>query len=163
VGQRLIRWLSAGLGVYALALLLLALSPPLLAKFHYYALFDGVMALFLGNCHQQASRSFWIYGYPLAVCCRCLGIYAGVALGCYHSVFKQSHFKKEWLVLLMLGILEKVLEVFVILPPNLAWLGNTSRFVAGFWVAFVGYLVLVHGIQRIFQWVFQLNIFKRFY
>ncbi len=59
--------------------------------------------------------------------------------------------------------MEKVLEAFITLPQNLAWLGNTSRFIAGFWVAFVGYLLLVDGIKRIFQWVFQLNIFKRFY
>ena len=162
MGQRLIRWLIGGLGIYALALLLLALSPPLLAKFHYYELFDAVMALFVGNCHQQALRSFWVFGYPLAVCCRCLGIYAGVALGCYHTVFKPSTFKKEWLVLLVIGIMEKVLEFFITLPLNLAWIGNTSRFIAGFWIAFVSYLLFVNGIKRIFQWVFQLSIFKRF-
>ena len=163
MGEGLIRWFSGGLGIYALALLLLALSPPALAKLHCYDLFDAVMALFVGNCHQQTIRSFWLAGYPLAVCCRCLGIYAGVALGCCHTLFRQGAFKKEWLVLLVIGIMEKVLEAFITLPPNLAWLGNTSRFIAGFWVAFVGYLLLVDGIKRIFQWFFQLSIFKRFY
>ncbi|MCS6267207.1 MAG: DUF2085 domain-containing protein [Vampirovibrio sp.] len=162
MGERLVRWFSSAIGLYALILLLLALLPPLLAKIHHYELFDAVMALFVGNCHQQALRSFWVLGYPLAVCCRCLGIYAGVALGCYHTVFKPSTFKKEWLVLLVIGIMEKVLEFFITLPLNLAWIGNTSRFIAGFWIAFVSYLLFVNGIKRIFQWVFQLSIFKRF-
>ncbi|HKD76997.1 MAG TPA: DUF2085 domain-containing protein, partial [Ktedonobacterales bacterium] len=26
-------------------------------------------------CHQQPGRSFWIFGAPVAVCARCLGIY----------------------------------------------------------------------------------------
>src|ERR1700759_4044801 len=32
-------------------------------------------------CHQRPERSFWIFGTPLAVCARCLGIYAGAAAG----------------------------------------------------------------------------------
>lgn len=32
-------------------------------------------------CHQFPSRSFFLFGYPLAVCSRCLGIYSGFLLG----------------------------------------------------------------------------------
>jgi uncharacterized membrane protein len=32
-------------------------------------------------CHQQPERSFRIFGEPVAVCARCLGIYAGAAVG----------------------------------------------------------------------------------
>ena len=32
-------------------------------------------------CHQQPDRSFWIFGAPVAVCARCLGIYLGAAVG----------------------------------------------------------------------------------
>ena len=32
-------------------------------------------------CHQRPERCFWIFGAPIAVCARCLGIYAGAALG----------------------------------------------------------------------------------
>jgi uncharacterized membrane protein len=32
-------------------------------------------------CHQVPSRSFFLLGYPLAVCGRCLGIYAGFFIG----------------------------------------------------------------------------------
>jgi len=32
-------------------------------------------------CHQQAPRSFWLFGGSVAVCSRCLGVYLGAALG----------------------------------------------------------------------------------
>ncbi len=42
-------------------------------------------SLFAPVCHQIPSRSFYLFGHPLAVCGRCLGIYAGFFLGsiCY--------------------------------------------------------------------------------
>jgi uncharacterized membrane protein len=36
-----------------------------------------IYALFSPTCHQIPSRCFFVFGYPLAVCARCLGIYAG--------------------------------------------------------------------------------------
>lgn len=32
-------------------------------------------------CHQRSERSFHWHGFPLAVCVRCTGIYAGALLG----------------------------------------------------------------------------------
>jgi len=32
-------------------------------------------------CHQEAGRSFSIRGFPLAVCSRCIGLYAGGVIG----------------------------------------------------------------------------------
>ncbi|MBN2246773.1 MAG: DUF2085 domain-containing protein [Candidatus Aminicenantes bacterium] len=42
---------------------------------------DLIYSLFSPLCHQIPSRSFAIYGFPLAVCARCLGIYLGFFLG----------------------------------------------------------------------------------
>lgn len=39
-----------------------------------YAFFDVI-------CHQRAERSFHLFGEPLAVCHRCLGLYLGFPLG----------------------------------------------------------------------------------
>ena len=38
-------------------------------------------AIFSPICHQIPSRCFYLFGYPLAVCTRCLGIYTGFLLG----------------------------------------------------------------------------------
>ena len=40
-----------------------------------------VYAVFAPLCHQIPERSFVLNGHPLAVCGRCLGIYAGFAAG----------------------------------------------------------------------------------
>lgn len=47
-----------------------------------------VYAVFAPTCHQIPERCFALGGHPLAVCGRCLGIYAGFAagLGLYHFV-----------------------------------------------------------------------------
>ena len=32
-------------------------------------------------CHQRPDRTFSLFGFPIAVCARCLGIYLGAAIG----------------------------------------------------------------------------------
>lgn len=60
-------------------LLLLAVLPPFLPKA------SGIQAIvresFAPVCHQMPSRSPHLYGVPLAVCDRCLGIYLGFVVG----------------------------------------------------------------------------------
>jgi uncharacterized membrane protein len=44
--------------------------------------FSGFLyAVFSPTCHQIPSRCFYAYGYPAAVCARCLGIYCGFLFG----------------------------------------------------------------------------------
>lgn len=44
--------------------------------------FSGLLyAVFAPTCHQIPSRCFYAFGNPVAVCARCLGIYAGFFLG----------------------------------------------------------------------------------
>jgi uncharacterized membrane protein len=38
-------------------------------------------ACFSPICHQRPERSFFAFGYPLAVCARCSGIYLGALVG----------------------------------------------------------------------------------
>jgi len=38
-------------------------------------------ACFAPLCHQIPDRSFFLWGFPLAVCARCFGIYTGFAAG----------------------------------------------------------------------------------
>jgi uncharacterized membrane protein len=40
-------------------------------------LFEGFSAI----CHRIPDRSFYYHGYPLGVCSRCTGIYAGFVIG----------------------------------------------------------------------------------
>lgn len=54
-------------------------APLLAAAGHPAAL--GIYAGFSLVCHQQAGRSWELAGFPLAVCVRCLGVYAGALAG----------------------------------------------------------------------------------
>ena len=60
-------------------------------------------------CHQIADRSFHIHGYPLAVCSRCFGIYAGYVLGLAVYPFVRSLVRTEtprrtWLLLALVPL-----------------------------------------------------------
>ncbi|MFQ6108019.1 MAG: DUF2085 domain-containing protein [Candidatus Aminicenantales bacterium] len=50
-------------------------------KSHSSSLNSVVYALFSPVCHQIPERSFFCFGYPLAVCSRCMGIYSGFLAG----------------------------------------------------------------------------------
>jgi uncharacterized membrane protein len=45
--------------------------------FHWFSF--AVYQAFSYVCHQSPDRSFYVAGYPLAVCARCTGLYAGFA------------------------------------------------------------------------------------
>ncbi len=58
-----------------------ALAAPLLSG-HPLAAW-AIREFFSRVCHQEAARSFWLWGAPVAVCARCLGIYLGAAAGAW--------------------------------------------------------------------------------
>lgn len=47
-------------------------------------------------CHQQAERSFALFGGTVAVCARCLGVYLGAALGLLSRVSRTVAWR--WLI-----------------------------------------------------------------
>lgn len=56
---------------------------PYLAVAGYSAITLAIVFFFSSVCHQDPARSFWIFGGPVAVCARCLGIYLGAAAGAW--------------------------------------------------------------------------------
>ena len=70
---------------------------------------DFIYAIYSPLCHQNTSRCFLLFGFPLAVCTRCLGVYGGFLLGtCCYPLFRdlrtQSLPRKEVLIALSLPI-----------------------------------------------------------
>jgi uncharacterized membrane protein len=80
-GRRRVRavWLVTALGT-AVWLALIVLAPWLAAR-GSTGLSRAAYAVFSPVCHQIPGRCFDLFGHPLAVCGRCLGIYAGFAAG----------------------------------------------------------------------------------
>ncbi|HEV8130975.1 MAG TPA: DUF2085 domain-containing protein [Acidobacteriota bacterium] len=64
--RKLQSWLILGTTLWCAAILLPALASA-----------DWIRLFFAAICHQMPSRSFWLFGKPLAVCVRCSGFYFG--------------------------------------------------------------------------------------
>jgi uncharacterized membrane protein len=100
-------------------------------------LFYQTMAL---TCHQQPSRTFWLAGYPMALCARCIGIYAGTIAGMFVLKGLEPQRSKLWFwTLLSIAIGEKTLELVGLDG------GNVARLVAG--------MALGGVIAMIWQWI----------
>jgi len=56
-------------------------------------------------CHQAPSRCFYLFGFPLAVCTRCLGIYLGFLSGIvffpFIKGFKMAAVPPSWLFIFL--------------------------------------------------------------
>ncbi len=79
------RGLAGGLAGAALLWLIALVAAPYLAAHGTTAVaWLGTAGVYLTGailCHQQPARTFHAWGAPLPVCARCLGLYAGAALG----------------------------------------------------------------------------------
>ena len=66
----------------------LIMAAPWLMATHHYAIAFLLYKSFSALCHQLPDRSFHLLGFPLTVCARCTGIYAGFLIGllCYPFV-----------------------------------------------------------------------------
>ena len=64
-----------------IALLGAALAAPYFSTHGFVILGFALERGFALVCHQRPERSFWLFGAPVAVCARCLGIYIGAAIG----------------------------------------------------------------------------------
>ncbi|MBV9923485.1 MAG: DUF2085 domain-containing protein [Acidobacteria bacterium] len=85
-GESARRWRRARRGWAAavgLAALLLALivGAPLLKAGGMESAAGAAYGAFALVCHQMDERSFHLFGFKLAVCARCLGLYAGALVG----------------------------------------------------------------------------------
>ena len=92
-----------------------------------------IYSIFSPICHQNPARSFFIFGYPLAVCSRCLGIYVGFLGGIiiypiFRGFFSLSLPKAKYFLALSLPIGVDTLGNFLRLWSTSNW----PRFVLGF-------------------------------
>lgn len=74
-------WAWALTASFVLAVLGLTVLAPWARASGHEALGAGVYMGFSAACHQMPGRSFHLEGFPLAVCARCFGLYAGAAAG----------------------------------------------------------------------------------
>jgi len=91
-----------------------------------------IYAVFSLICHQIPSRCFYVYGYPLAVCARCFGVYFGFLTGTVFYPFLKGFSKislpriKTFILMSLPIVADKIGNVFHLwMTPG--WL----RFITG--------------------------------
>ncbi|MGI9035005.1 MAG: DUF2085 domain-containing protein [Pyrinomonadaceae bacterium] len=104
------RWAFAAWSVtfsIALAWIFLIVSAPVAkaADFSNYA--NPIYKFFSYLCHQIPERSFYFDGFPLAVCARCFGFYAGFLIGIviypiFRTLYETEPLPRVWLFLAMI-------------------------------------------------------------
>ena len=142
------RALIIALVLYAAYFLGGAVLAPLMAHNHQLENADYFYGLFSASCQQQASRTFWLWGYPMALCVRCVGVYSGFIVTGALSLKQSGTVKvnKGLLgVLLVAGLGEKLMEWFL-------WEANNwIRLVSGAALGAFLMLLVVLTVQLIWR------------
>lgn len=126
---------------------------PILAHYKYYDLSAQITSLYIYSCHQQPDRSFWLLGYPVALCCRCYGVYLATMVSSILAIYNKLKINKYTILLL---ILITIVDLYInygigIRAHNT---GNITRFIVGI---VMGILIIV-GINGIFNMKRRINI-----
>jgi uncharacterized membrane protein len=105
-------------------------------------------------CHQMPERAFWIAGHPLAVCARCLGIYAGFTLAVLVYPFVVRGWRRtavvatprrEWLLVALAPT-----TIDFMLGITGLWANtHSSRALTGAWLGAWGAFYVVPGFVEI--------------
>ena len=92
-----------------------------------YDLSAKLTSLFIYSCHQQPDRSFWLLGYPIALCCRCLGFYLGVAISTIVALIGKFNLKLRYFVIFLLFTTTDIFANFIWHKDT----RNITRFITG--------------------------------
>ena len=102
---------------------------PIMAYMKHYDFSALLTSLYMYSCHQQPDRSFWIFGYPMALCCRCYGFYLGVIISGITVLFNKLRINlKTFIFLLVLCFVDIIINYGLGTIHNT---GNITRFIVG--------------------------------
>lgn len=115
---------------YSVFFFLGAVLSPIMAHFEKFELSAKLTAMFMFSCHQQPDRSFWLLGYPVALCCRCLGFYLGVITSGIFELFDKLNIKlKLFLILFAISLIDIFINYGLGIRVHNT--GNITRFIVG--------------------------------
>jgi uncharacterized membrane protein len=126
----------------------LILAAPILLSLAYQKSASVFYLAFSFLCHQNPDRSFFLAGYPLPVCHRCLGIYFGLWIGSMIGFRLLPHacsFRRLYVAAAVAPIL---LDVALSLLG--IWSGTEPvRFLTGLWFGFLISIFLLYGAREL--------------
>ena len=120
---------------------------PILAHYQHYDLSAKLTSLFIYSCHQQPDRSFWLMGYPVALCCRCYGVYLATMIASIFAIFNKLKINKYLIIIL---VLISAIDLYINYGMGIRThnTGNIVRFIVGIIMG----LLITLGINRIFKY-----------
>lgn len=119
--------------LYSLFFVIGSTLAPIFAHFKLYEYSSFLTSLYVHACHQQPDRSFWFFGYPMALCCRCFGFYCGVAVSSIIVLFGKIKLNLKTFILLLFLIIIDIAVNFIVQINT----GNITRFVIGIIMGFL--------------------------
>lgn len=113
--------------IYNLFFVIGAILSPVLSHLGLYNLAAKITFLFVGSCHQNPLRSFYLFGYPFALCARCFGVYLSCTTSSIFLLMNKFHLNKFlFLFLIAFTIFDITLNTIFSIDT-----GNILRFFAG--------------------------------
>jgi len=108
--------------------------PPLMAaiEFPSHTISHPIYKFYSTICHQYEARSLFLFGFKLAVCARCFGIYIGFFIGCVLCplILKRRYLEDVswWIIIGFPMLIDVVLDFVRIYESTL-----TTRLITGLW------------------------------
>ena len=137
----------------------LIIGGPILHMLSFRVLPALIQFFFSFVCHQVRDRSFVLWGYPVAVCHRCTGIYLGLFLGSLaenRSLHRSPGHRRLWVIASTVPLLLDAL-----LPFTGLWANNwISRFLTGLFFGFVVSALLVRGFSELLDEIREPRLFR---
>lgn len=113
--------------LYSLFFVIGSTLSPIFAHLKLYEYSSILTGLYMNACHQQPDRSFWLLGYPVALCCRCYGFYTGVAFSALIILLNKFRLNiKMFSFLLILVVIDVIINIVFKIST-----GNIIRFFVG--------------------------------
>lgn len=131
--------------LYSLFFIIGSTLAPVMAHFQHFEISAQLTATYMYSCHQQPDRSFWLLGYPIALCCRCYGVYLSTAVSCILSLYNRLNISYKTVVLLLIL---SAIDIYINYGMGkLNNTGNITRFIAGILLG----IVIVKGLDTLLR------------
>lgn len=130
--------------IYSLFFMTGAILSPILSHFELYNLSAKITFLFVGSCHQNPLRSFYLFGYPFALCARCFGVYLSCTISSIFLLMNKFHLNKFlFLFLISFAIFDITLNTIFSIDT-----GNILRFLAGISIGLIITTIIQYLLEK---------------
>jgi uncharacterized membrane protein len=146
--------------LFFLLVFTLTLTAPALKHIGYDNSAEANYLVFSSLCHQLSERSFSLFGFKLAVCARCFGIYIGLLSGAlmYPLLNRGEKVPPPWLILVSIAplALDGITQILGFRESN-----NLLRLVTGFLFGVLAPFYLIPAFKALASDIHRFYIHQR--